>query len=108
MVGLRGRAGDAHGVVVPLGVGVPLRLVLVRNHLGAIDFRPAWYRVETPMDEDAQLRVGIPLRQRMLVERLEGWLIVRRLSGDVLGARDRQSCRGQHRDRLSRWYPVHS
>ena len=95
MVSLRGRTGDAHGVVVPLCVGVPLCLVLAWNRLRAIDLRPSRHRVETPMDEDAELCIRVPLGQRVLVERLEGWFIMCGLGRRGLGyrARDGQSCR---------------
>ena len=44
--------------------------------------RPSRHRVEAPVNEDAELGAGVPLRQRMLVERLERGLVFRgRLRG---------------------------
>ncbi len=38
---------------------------------------PARNRVQTPVNEYAELGIGIPLRKRMLVERLQGRFVVR-------------------------------
>src|SRR5579872_3541379 len=67
------RAWNAEHVEIPLRVWVVTDVVgRGKVVVGVIDGRPAWHGVETPMDEDAEFGSGIPLRKRMLIERLEG------------------------------------
>src|ERR1700740_1419824 len=77
MIGLRWRAVDAHYVVVPLGVWVVLDVVGRREvRVRMRERSPARCGVESPMDEDSELRAGVPLRQRMTVERFEGGFVL--------------------------------
>ena len=46
---------------------------------------PARHRVQTEVNEDSELGVGIPLRERVLIERLERRFVVRGLSLKTVG-----------------------
>src|ERR1700744_4458095 len=70
MIGLRGRAFDTHGVVVPLGIGVVLEIVFVAEvMLWMLQGCPSWHRVQAPVNEDSEFLLVIPLRQPLLVQR---------------------------------------
>src|SRR5882762_4966581 len=70
---------ETHGVVVPLGVGIRLK-GFRGDFFGEVELRkrrPTGHGVESPMNEDAQLRVIKPPWERMLVEGLDRRFIVR-------------------------------
>ena len=77
MVSLGGRTVDTQHVQVPLGIRVVLDVVDVAEVMFRVRQRsPPRNRIQTPMDKNSQLGVGIPLRQRVLVERLKSRLIL--------------------------------
>src|SRR5713101_9372233 len=70
MVGLGRRPLESHAVQVPFRVRIVGNVVLGREvMLGMNQGRPPRDRVETPVNEYPKLCIGIPLRQRMLIER---------------------------------------
>lgn len=82
MIGLRGRSIDSQTVQIPLRVGIVQHIVgvgeiVLRMH----ERRPSRHRVQPPVNEDAQLGVGIPRRKRMLIERFESRFVVDRRLG---------------------------
>src|SRR4029077_5466280 len=79
MVSLGWGSVDPHNIQIPLSVGIVLDVVGCREVVLGMDQRsPARNRVKAPMNKYSQFRVGIPLRQRMLVQRLKRRLVVRR------------------------------
>ena len=69
MIFLRGRTIDAHGVVIPFGVGIVGDVILRTEIVIGMDQRsPARDRVEPPMNKDAELCVVIPSGKSMLTE----------------------------------------
>src|SRR5450631_4201431 len=58
--------------------------------------RPSRHRIQTPMNEYAEFRVGIPFGQRMLMERVQRRLVVGRRLGLKIGkhrqARNKYNC----------------
>src|SRR5690348_16065994 len=72
VISLRRRARNPHDVQVPLGIGVELDVVgICEVVLRMRNWRPAWNRVQSPVDEYPQLRPRIPLWERVAVQRFE-------------------------------------
>ena len=79
IVRLGRRPRDAHRVQIPLGIGVVLDVIVVAKVVvRMIQRRPSRHRIKPPVNEDAQLGPRVPLRQRMLVQRLNRRLILHR------------------------------
>src|SRR5580700_4003740 len=79
MVGLGRRPVESHAVEVPLRIGIVSDIVLRREVVLRVNERgPARNGIKTPVNEYPEFCVGIPLRKRMLVERIETWFEVRR------------------------------
>src|SRR5882757_9586013 len=78
VIGLRGRALQAHAVQIPLGIRIVSDVVQgFEIVLGVHGGSPSGNRVETPMDKYSKLRIRVPLRKRMAAERLDGRIIMR-------------------------------
>src|SRR5580704_16570476 len=79
MVSLGRGSVDTHNIQIPLSIGIVLDVVGCREVVLGMDQRsPARNRIKAPMNKYSQFCVGIPLRQKMLVQRSKGRLVVRR------------------------------
>ena len=72
MVSLGRRAVDPHDIQIPLSIGIVLDVVGCGEVMLWMNQRsPARNRIKAPVNKYSELRVGIPLRQGMLVERFK-------------------------------------
>ncbi len=79
IVSLGWRPRNPHRVQVPLRIRVVLDVIVVPEiMIRMVQRRPPRHRVEAPVNENPQLRPRIPLRQRMLIQRLDRRLILHR------------------------------
>src|SRR6267154_5529754 len=103
VIGLRRRALQAHAVQIPLGIRIVSDVVQgFEIVLGVHGGSPSGNGVETPMDKYSKLRVGVPLRKRMAIERLDGRIIMR---GSLRGDRRKDKERREYEQNASE-FPV--
>src|SRR6185437_1902860 len=107
MVLLRGRAGNAHDVEVPLGVRVVLDVISGCEVVLRMRERcPSGDGVESPMDEDAQLGAGIPLRKGMPIERVDRGLVFLGSLGAAHGRCGNKGCGQRAQSKYSRCHSL--
>src|SRR5260370_39918781 len=79
MVSLGWGSVDPHNIQIPLSIGIVLDVVGCREVVFGMDQRsPARNRIKAPMNKYSEFCVGIPFRQKMLVQRFKRRFRVRR------------------------------